>query len=88
MNEMQAMQWTRKMARQIMTGDALSDFLSLGLKDRLVGIATLAHIGGDAEVREAALQLLLDIAPEPSDEELTETLEIVRQAREKVIATI
>ncbi len=88
MNEMQAMQWTRKMARQIMSGDMLSDFLSLGLKDRLVGIATLAHIGGDAEVREAALELLRDIAPEPTDEELAETLEIVRQARKEVLATI
>ena len=47
-----------QLAKQIIPTHALDGFLALDLRSQLTGIATLAHIGGDTEAREAALEAL------------------------------
>ena len=47
-----------KLAGAVFSPEALASFLAMPLDSQLVGIATLAHIGDDAQVRDAALALL------------------------------
>ena len=48
----------RKLAEQVLSGEALSTFLALPLRSQVVGLGVLAHIGGDADTREACLTIL------------------------------
>ena len=47
-----------KLATPVLPADAHDSFFALPLDAQLVGLATLAHIGGDAELRDAALELV------------------------------
>lgn len=57
MSELQAETWVSERAERVLSGEILASFLALPLKDRLIGIATFAHIGGDTEMRDAALEI-------------------------------
>lgn len=50
------------LAAQILSADQMRSFVALDLKAQLVGVATLAHIGGETEVRDACLKALQSIA--------------------------
>lgn len=50
------------LAAQILSADHMRSFVALDLKAKLVGVATLAHIGGETEVRDACLKALQSIA--------------------------
>ena len=44
------------LAREVLSGEPLRSFLALPAHAQLVGLAALAHIGGDARVRDAMLR--------------------------------
>ena len=46
------------LAKRILRGERLESFLALPLRSQLVGLAVLAHLGGDSDVRDACLSLL------------------------------
>ena len=50
-----------ELASAVMSADMLESFLALPLKSQLVGIATFAHIGGDVEVRNAAMAIMAEM---------------------------
>lgn len=51
-------EWMRKLAGQLFTGPQLASFNALPLKSRVSGMAILAHIGGEADVKKSCLALL------------------------------
>lgn len=55
-----------ELALQVLPLEQAEGFLNLPYRDKLVGLAVFAHIGGDEEVREAALATLraLDEMPQ------------------------
>ncbi len=44
------------LAREVLSGESLRSFLALPAHAQLVGLAALAHIGGDTHVRDAVLR--------------------------------
>lgn len=50
--------WMHKLAAQILTGKALESFNAMDLKSRVSGMAILAHIGGDVQVKAECLRVL------------------------------
>lgn len=47
-----------ELAAQVIPAAALESFKALDLRAKLTGIATFAHIAGDAAVRDEALRVL------------------------------
>jgi hypothetical protein len=77
-----------ELAQQVLNPDMVDSFLALPLRDQLTGIAILAAVAGDVEVRAWALDKLQETEETAPLVELcysgvTETFKAVEDAREK-----
>lgn len=47
-----------ELAAKVMPADRVASFTTMSVRDQLVGIATLAHLGGDQQMCDTALREL------------------------------